>query len=395
MDKAEKIKEVLTRGVENIYPSSAVLEKVLQSNKKLKMYWGIDPTGKLHVGHGVALNKLRQFQELGHEVIILIGDFTAMVGDPTGKSGARKPLTRKEVLRNAKDYKKLIAKVLNLKKTKFDYNSRWLAKMKLADVIELMSHFTASRLLERDMFQQRLKTGHEVFAHELLYPALVGYDCVALNVDLELGGNDQTFNMLTGRTLMKKMKDKEKFVLATKLLVDPSGKKMGKTEGNMVNLDDTPEEMYGKVMSWPDNLIVTGFEIATTVPMDQVQRVVAGLAANDNPKSYKMQLAQAIVTIYHGEKAARHAEQQFAQVFNEGLNPDDITEIKIKAKNIIDVLVETKLAASKSEARRLIAQGAIRVDQHKLEDDTFILDSVDKDGIVIQKGKRHFVKIVK
>lgn len=395
ISKKEKINEVLTRGVENIYPAPSALEKVLNSSKKLKLYTGIDPTGRLHIGHGVVLNKLRQFQELGHQVIILIGDFTAMIGDPTGKLSARKILTKQQVKANATDYKNLIGKILDPKKTKFEYNSKWLEKLSTMELIEMTHYFTAQQTLARDMFKKRLASGQDLFLNEFLYPIMQAYDSVAMDIDLEVGGNDQMFNMMAGRTLMRKMKNKEKFVLTTKLLVDPSGKKMGKTEGNMINLDDKPEEMYGKVMSWPDNMILIGLEIATQNPMSEVQTIAKALVNNNNPKDYKMQLALSVVAMYHGPKAARLAEENFKQVFQEKLNPDDIKKFKVKSTNIIDILLETKLVDSKSQARRLISQGGIKIDAKKISDENFQIKNIDQDGVVIQKGKRHFAKIIK
>ncbi|PIV45357.1 MAG: tyrosine--tRNA ligase, partial [Candidatus Nealsonbacteria bacterium CG02_land_8_20_14_3_00_37_10] len=225
-----KIDEVLTRGVEKIYPSKNALEKVLRSGKKVRLYNGIDPTGKLHLGHLAVLRKLRQFQDLGHEVIVLIGDFTATIGDPTDKLAVRKPLTRQEILKNAKNYKKQIGKVLDLGKSnlRFLYNEQWSNKLKPIDLLGIFSYFTVARLLERDMFQKRIKEGRDVLLHEFVYPVFQAYDSVAMDVDLEVGGNDQTFNMMRGRDLMRKMKNKEKFVMALKLLTDPTGKKMGK-----------------------------------------------------------------------------------------------------------------------------------------------------------------------
>jgi tyrosyl-tRNA synthetase len=249
-DKNQKIKEVLERGVENIYPNKDALEKVLKSGKKLRIYHGIDPTGpSLHLGHVVQLLKLKQFQELGHQIIILIGDFTAMIGDPTDKSATRKQLSKEQVLENAKDYKKQIGRIMDLKKIEFRYNSEWLSKLDFKQLIELSSNFTAQQTLARDMFKKRISAGKDLYLHEFLYPMMQAYDSVVLDVDLETGGSDQMFNMLAGRTLMKKLKGKEKFVLTTKLLEDQSGTKMGKTTGNMVSLNDEPTEMYGKVMS--------------------------------------------------------------------------------------------------------------------------------------------------
>jgi len=390
----EKINEVLSRGVEAVYPSRTALEKVLLSGKKLRIYNGIDPTGKLQIGHGVILNKLRQFQDLGHEIIILIGDFTAMIGDPTDKAATRKQLTRKEVLDNTKNYKELIGRVLDLKKTEFKYNSQWLDKLSFFEVVNLASEFSVQRLLERDMFEKRMKEGKIIHLHEFLYPIMQAYDCVAMDVDLEIGGNDQTFNMLAGRTLMKKIKDKEKFVLAMKLLQDPTGKKMGKTEGNAISLTDQPGDMYGKVMSWTDGMIVPAFEIATNIDWEESKQVAKDLKNGKNPKILKMLLAYTVVKMYHGAEAAIKAEEQFKQVFEQGLNPDEIKKLKIKSKNIIDILIETKLAGSRSEARRLLGQGGIKVDTKTIKDENFKIEKIDKDGVVVQKGKRHFVKLV-
>jgi len=391
----EKINEVLNRGVEAVYPSKQDLEKVLLSDKKIKLYHGIDPTGPtLHLGHMVQLLKLKQFQDLGHQVILLIGDFTAMIGDPTDKSATRQPLTRKQVLANCKGYKKQISKILDLKKTIFKFNSEWLAKMTFEDIINVASEFTVQRMLERDMFEKRMKEGKPIHLHEFLYPLMQGYDSVALNVDLETGGNDQTFNMLAGRNLMKSLKNKEKFVLTTKLLEDPTGKKMGKSEGNMVSLDDSPNEMYGKVMSWPDEFIIRGFEIATVVTNSELEQAKKDLAGGKNPKTLKMLLAYKVVEVYYGKDQAAAAEDNFKKIFEEKLNPDEIPEFKIKAKNIIEVLVETKLASSKSEARRLISQGGIKVEAEIIKDENYNVESAGRDSVVIQKGKRYFAKII-
>jgi tyrosyl-tRNA synthetase len=394
----DKIEEVLTRGVENIYPNREALEKVLLSGKKLRIYNGIDPTGKLHIGHGVVLKKLRQLQDLGHEVIVLIGDFTARIGDPTDKLATRKKLTKKEVETNAKNYKKLIGKILDLKKSnvRFLHNEKWSNKLKPEDMLELASNFTVSRLLERDMFQKRFKEGKEVYLHEFLYPVFQAYDSVTMDVDMEIGGNDQTFNMLAGRTLMKKMKNKEKFVLTTKLLVDPTGKKMGKTEGNMVNLDEKAEEMYGKIMSWPDELIGVGFEICSNVSMEKADNLKTQLKDGSiNPRDLKMKLAFEITKIYHGEKKANEAEEFFVKTVQKKETPDSIInyQLKITTINIIELLVETKLAGSKSEARRLIEQGGIKVGGEVIKNVNKEINII-KEGIIIQRGKRQFIKVL-
>ena len=385
----KKIKEVLTRGVENIYPNRQALEKVLKSGKKLRIYNGIDPTGKLHLGHGVVLEKLRQFQNLGHEIIILIGDFTAMIGDPTDKNSSRKPLTRKQVLENAKNYKNQIGKILDIKKfnIKFLHNEEWTNKLKPKDMLELASNFTVARLLERDMFQKRIKAGKDIHLNEFLYPIFQAYDAVTMDVDMQIGGNDQTFNMLAGRTLMKKLKNKEKFVLTTKLLTDPTGKKMGKTEANMINLDENPKEMYGKIMKWPDYLINMGFEICTRVSMDEVEKMT-------DLRSAKARLAKEIVKTHHGEKKAISTEQEFNRVFREKKLPSRILEIKIKKKtlDILDLLVQTKLASSKSEAKRLILQRGVKIN-NKIQKDWQEIIRLKK-KMIIQKGKRKFIKLI-
>lgn len=442
-DKSQLIHEVLTRGTDTIYPNREAFEQALQSGKKLRLYHGIDPTGELHLGHTVSLLKIRQLQELGHEVIVLYGDFTAMIGDPTDKLAARQPLTRKQVLQNAKNYKKLIGRILDLRKTKFKHNSKWHDKLNFADVLKLTSNFTVQQILDRDMFRKRLGSsaltrtipcpgcgkavisiiagttgefkgecslcgyttsaavegshsvmGQPIYLHEFLYPIMQGYDSVAMDVDLEIGGSDQLFNMMAGRTLMRKLKNKEKFVLTMKLLEDPvSGKKMGKTEGNAVSLTATPEDMFGKIMSWPDELIIIAFELLTSVPMADIEYIKKEMAGGKNPKEFKMMLASKIVELHHGAKAAHKATEQFKQMFEQHIKPSDMPTFKVSSRNIVDVLVETKLATSKSEARRLIEQGGIKVDDTVVGDEAFVLS--DATDVIVQKGKRYFAKIVK
>ncbi len=389
LSSKDKIEELLTRGVENIYPSREALEERLKASKPLTLYLGIDPTAPtLHIGHSFTLLKLRDFQKLGHKVILLIGDFTAMIGDPTDKLAARRKLTRAEVLQNCKGYAKQAGTILDMKKTDVKYNSNWFMKMYFHQVLDIASEITIQRLLERDMFDKRMKEGKPVYAHEVLYPIMQGYDSVAMNVDLEVGGNDQTFNMLVGRDMMKR-RGKEKFVVATKLLTDPTGAKMGKTEGNMVALSDSTEEMYGKVMSWPDTLLTLAFEIGTRVPMDEVKRVL-----RQNPRDAKMRLAREIVALYHGEAAAHKAEEQFVRTFQKHEIPNEISEIRIKdqALNIVDLLVKIKLAGSKSEARRVVEQGGVQVNGKTVNDPSTEI-KLSREGVLIQKGKRHFIRV--
>lgn len=385
----QKINELLTRGVENIYPNKDFLEKLLKSGKKLTLYTGYDPTTPtLHIGHGITLLKLRQFQELGHKIIFLIGDFTGMIGDPTDKSSARQKLTKKQVQDNYKLYKKQASSVLNFSgknAVEVRYNSEWADKLSSRDLLELASHVTVPRLLERDMFQERLKEGKTIHLHEFLYPLFQGYDSVDMNVDGEVGGNDQTFNMLVGRDLLKELKGKEKFVLTMKLLTDAGGKKMGKTEGNMVALSDTPEDMFGKVMSWDDEMIRSGFELCTNVPMDEIQSIMSA----KNPRDAKVRLAFGITKTFLGEKAAKKGQEYFIHTFSKKEQPDDMPSVKPTHYDIVTVLVESKLSSSKGDARRAIEQGGVKVNDAKVSS----YDAAVKKGDVVQKGKRFFVKI--
>lgn len=396
---AEKIKEVLKKGVEKIYPNPEALEKLLKSGKKIRLYCGFDPTSlSLHIGNAIQLRKLAQFQKLGHEVIFLIGDFTGMIGDPSDKTTARKKLNRKEILKNLKNYKKQVSKILDFSgknPAKVLYNSEWSNKLKFGNLIELASNFTVQQMIIRDMFQERIKNNKPIYLHEFLYPLAQAYDSVAMDVDLEIGGNDQTFNMLCGRDLMKALKNKEKFVLTTRLLADPSGRKMGKTEGNMINLDEKPDQMYGKIMSWPDELIVSGFELCTDFSLDDTEKISENLkSGKTNPRNEKAKLAKEIVAIHYDKKIAEKSEKEFNRIFKEGAQPTDILEIKISDKKILvcDLLVKAKLALSKSEAKRLVEQGAIDIDETVLSD--WRKEIVPKKGMIIRAGKRKFVKLI-
>jgi len=394
------IDEVLNKGVEKIYPSPDALRKVLSSGKRLRVYCGYDPTApSLHIGHAITLRKLSQFQKLGHEVIMLIGDFTAMIGDPTDKTATRKRLSRKEVLKNLKDYKKQAAKILNFtgkNPAKIKYNSKWHSKITFDKLIELAANFTVQQMIVRDMFQERIKKDKPIYLHEFLYPLAQAYDSVAMNVDLEVGGNDQTFNMLCGRDLMKSLKNKEKFVLTTKLLVDPTGKKMGKTEGNVVNLNDAPKDMYGKVMSWPDSLILPGFELCTDFSIKEIKEIELELKnKKTNPRDLKAVLAREIVSIHHSKKAAIEAEREFNRIFKEKSLPSKMPYYKSKLTkaSILDLLIEAKLTSSKSEAKRLVEQGAVRINNRVIN--SWRQEIKIQSGMVLQVGKRRFLRIVK
>lgn len=390
----EKIENFLSRGVENIYPSREFLEEKLKEGKKLSMYLGIDPTGPtLHLGHAMALKKLREFQELGHKAILLIGDFTAMIGDPTDKAASRKKLSRKEVLDNAKFYKKQASIFLNFNGWNFaeiKYNSQWLSKMCFEEVLGLASNMTVEQMLKRDMFELRRKADKPIYIHEFLYPLMQGYDSVAMKIDGETGGNDQTFNMLAGRTLMKQMLGKEKFVITTKMLEgDISGKKMGKTEGNEIAFVDSENEMFGKVMSWSDEMIISGFELVTDIPMGEIAKIKAELDSGANPRDAKMKLAGAIVSVFYGEKAAEKAQDAFISTFSSGGVPEDVEEVNIeRGASLYDAV--SGLVESKSDLRRLVESGAVsEMGGEKITD---INLKVEKD-ITLKIGKRRFLKI--
>lgn len=386
--------ELLSRGIANIYPSKEFLASKL-GGSKLSIYLGIDPTGPtLHLGHAIVIKKLRDFQKAGHRVILLMGDFTAMIGDPTDKGAARKQLTHKEVMSNLKNYKKQASALLSFSgknKAEIKFNSKWLGKMNFEKVLSLASNMTVQQMLERDMFEKRMEEGKPIFLHEFIYPLMQGYDSVAMNVDVEIGGNDQTFNMLCGRDLMKVMKNKEKFVITMKLLEDNSGKKMGKTEGNMVALSDTGEEMYGKIMSWTDGLILPGFELCTDVSKEEMEELRRLLGEGVvNPRDLKMRLAKEIITIFQGEKKAKEAEEKFISTFQKSEIPDDVLEIKVKdSDSLIDVLFKNNIVSSKTEFRRLVDDGAVSIleSKEKVSDYNTI-----KEG-TYRIGKKRFCRI--
>lgn len=394
VDEAQ-IEELLSRGIENIFPNKEFVKAKMMRGERVTLYLGIDPTGPtLHMGHVIPLMKLSKFQKLGHQIILLMGDFTAMIGDPTDKTATRKKLTRAEVLKNLEKYKSQASKFISFSgnnKAQFKFNSEWLAKMSFGDVLDLASNFTVQQMLERDMFDVRIKEGKPVYIHEFLYPLMQGYDSVAMGVDGEIGGNDQTFNMLAGRDLVKTLKNKEKFVIATKLLVDPTGRKMGKTENNMVALDQSPEEMFGKVMSWGDELIVPGLEIITSIPLSDIESIKESLATGSNPRDFKIYLAREIVKMYHGEKLAGRAQDSFDNTFAKGGVPDDVVEVSVaKEMKLADIMLVQKVVISKSEWRRLVSEGAVtnmETDEKVTDADTQVVSGVYK------VGKRRFIKI--
>ena len=395
----KRVEEVLTRGVENVYPDKETLKKALMSGKRLKLYCGFDPTAtSLHIGHGIQIKKLEEFRRLGHEVIFLYGGFTAMVGDPTDKAQARKALTAAQVKKNAMGWKVQIKNIIDTKKISFRNNYEWLSKLKFSDILELTAYFTAQQMLARDMFQKRMEESKDLYLNEFMYPLMQAYDSVAMDVDLEIGGNDQMFNMLAGRTLMRKMKNKEKFVLTTKLLADTSGKKMGKTEGNMIALTDTPEDMFGKVMSWTDGMIVPAFEIITDMPMEAINALAKKLQDGGmNPRDAKIELAYEVVKIYLGEVAAEKGRANFKRVFQEKDKPLEIPEIKISGEQeigVLDLFSRAGLTSSNGEARRLIGEKALKIDD-VLVTTVDLKVEIPEVGLLLQRGKKQFAKVIK
>src|SRR3990167_2159005 len=393
MDK--DVEELLSRSVKEIIPSKESLKEVLLSGKKLRIYIGTDATGEsLHLGHATNYMILEKFRKLGHEVIFLIGDFTARIGDPTDKSeSARKPLSREEVVANTKTWLAQVKPLIGVENIKIMYNHDWFSKFTFEDFINLSSNFTVQQMIERDMFQQRIKDGNPLYIPELFYPLMQGYDSVVIDVDMEMCGNDQKFNALAGRTLLKKLKNKEKFVFITTLLENPvTGEKMmSKSMGTGVFLDFDADKIYGSLMAQPDENIKQLFIDCTWLDTREIDKILS----TKNPRDSKMCLAFEITKIYHGEGAATDAEKNFIRIFQKRETPSGISKCRVsKGETVIDVLVNSDFSKSKSEARRMILQGAIKIDGNK-----FPKDDLDKPlgnnlhGAVLQKGKRHFTEL--
>lgn len=400
MDKKKTTKkeneDLLERGISAIYPSKEFLQNKINKGEKLTIYLGIDPTGPtLHLGHAIPIKKLSEFQKSGHKVILLMGDFTAMIGDPSDKKSARIPLTHKQVLNNLKNYKKQASKLISFtgkNPAKIMFNSKWLGKMNFADVLELASKMTVQQMLERDMFKKRTEEGKPIFIHEFLYPLMQAQDSISMNVDGEIGGNDQIFNMLCGRDLMKTVKGKEKFVLAVKLLEDNNGKKMGKSDGNMAALSDTAEQMFGSIMSWNDGLMISSFELCTNITTQEIEKIKIDLNSGViNPRDLKIKLANEIVKIYHGEKKAKEAQDNWEKTFSKKEIPDDAPEVYVKKEDsLVDIFVDNKIVSSKSDFRRLVDEGAIT--NLDLDEKINLHTDYVKEG-VYRIGKKRFIKI--
>ena len=396
MPSVQESLELIRRGSDEILVESELVKK-LERGKPLRIKAGFDPTAPdLHLGHTVLINKLRQFQDLGHEVIFLVGDFTAMIGDPTGKSATRPPLNREEVMENAKTYEHQAFKILDAEKTSVFFNSSWLGEMNAADMIQLAAKHTVARMLERDDFSKRYKSGQSISVHEFLYPLVQGYDSVAMKADVELGGTDQKFNLLVGRELQRHYGQESQVALTMPILEGLDGvQKMSKSLNNYVGITDAPDEMFGKVMSISDELMWRYFELLSFRPMSEINEFRRQVEEGANPRDIKFKLGQELVARFHDKASAENAQQAFIDRFRKGAMPEDIPEVTLKAEEgelpIANLLKEAGLVNSTSDAMRMIKQGAVRIDGERIEDKGLRLKSGSQS--VYQVGKRRFARV--
>ncbi|OOH89113.1 tyrosine--tRNA ligase [Pasteurellaceae bacterium 15-036681] len=382
----------LKRGVEDVYSEADLIEK-LKENRPLRIKLGADPTAPdIHLGHTVVLNKLRQFQNFGHEVIFLIGDFTATVGDPSGKNATRPPLSREDVLRNAETYKEQIYKILDPQKTRIVFNSEWLGELGTVGMIRLASNYTVARMLERDDFKKRFANNQPIAIHEFIYPLLQGHDSVALEADVELGGTDQTFNLLIGRELQKSAGQKPQVAMTLPLLVGLDGeKKMSKSLGNYIGVTEAPSEMFGKIMSISDELMWDWYNLLSFRPLTEIAQLKADVEAGKNPRDVKILLAKEIIARFHTEADADAAKQEFINRFQKGAIPDEMPEFTFEGDiGLAALLKEAGLVPSTSEAIRSAQQGGVKIDGEKVDD---VRQNAQKGTFVYQVGKRKFARV--
>ena len=393
--------DLIKRGVVEIIPEDELVKKIeksIKTSKPLNIKLGCDPSRPdLHIGHSVVIRKLAQFQELGHQAILIIGDFTGMIGDPSGRNATRPALTLEATRINGNSYFEQASKILHKEKTKIVYNSEWLGKMSFEDVIKLASKYTVARMIERDDFTKRFKAGEPISVHEFLYPLAQAMDSVAIESDVELGGTDQKFNLLVGRDIQREYGIEPQVILTMPLLVGTDGvEKMSKSYDNYIGISDEPSQIFGRTLSIPDNLIYQYFELATNVSNQKLSEIKSQLAdGNANPRDIKRELARTLVTMYHNKEAAEIAQQEFDNIFiNKGL-PDDIEEFNIgqvKEINILDLIILVNFAPSKGEARRLVLQGGVSIDGNKIND---VQSSVSVTaGMILKVGKRKFIKLI-
>jgi len=386
----------LARGTDEILPEDGLAEK-LKKKRPLIIKAGFDPTAPdLHVGHTVLINKMRQFQEFGHEVVFLIGDFTGMIGDPSGKNATRPPLSREEIEANAATYEEQIYKILDPEKTRIDFNSRWMSPMSAADLVKLASHHTVARMLERDDFNQRYRSGQSISIHEFLYPIVQGYDSVALKADVELGGTDQKFNLLVGRQLQQDYGQEPQVVITTPLLEGLDGvQKMSKSLDNYIGITDEPNDMFGKVMKISDELMWRYFEVLSFRKLDDIESLKSRVLAGENPRDAKFELAMELVERFHDRTAADSAKAEFVSRFQKGAMPEEIEEVSVPSQNgslgIAHLLKEARLVSSTSEAFRMIKQGAVKIDGERIEDTALQIDAGSTN--VYQVGKHRFSRV--
>lgn len=388
----DKIEELLTRGVANIIPNKQELEKTLRSGKKLNIYLGIDPTSiKIHLGHTVPLRKIQAFAELGHNVTFLIGDFTSLIGDTSDKDTERPNLTTEEIEKNFRDYKKQAEKIVDFSKVYVRHNSEWLKKLSFEDIVKLTKHFSVGDFVGRELIRKRLGENKKVGLHEFLYPVMQGYDSYFMDTDIQVGGTDQTFNMQAGRTLQKDLRKKQSFVITNVILEGTDGRKMSKSWGNAIWLDDSPDDMYRKIMAINDELIIQYFTLATNVSLEKIEEIKNSLKNDGQPMSIKKQLASQIVFELHDKEKALAAQKNFEKLVQQKEAPRDIPIIHLtdKSQSIIEFLIKSNLAPSKSEAKRLITQNAISLNEEKITDPEFKI----KEG-VLRVGKHKFAKII-
>ena len=395
--------KIISKGADEIIDIEDLKGKLKKSQKEgrpLRVKLGLDPTAPdIHLGHAVVLRKIKQLQDLGHKAIIIIGDFTGMIGDPSGRSKTRPALTKEEVLENARTYQEQIFKVIDRDKTEVRFNSEWLGALNFSDVIVLASRHTVARMLEREDFKKRFEEHESIGIHEFFYPLMQGYDSVAIEADIELGGTDQRFNLLMGRTIQRDYGQESQVALMMPLLEGTDGvEKMSKSLGNYIGIYEEPNEMYGKVMSIPDELMIKYYELATDIHPDEISKIKAGLEDGSyHPRDAKMRLAREITSLYHSEEAAQKAEEQFKAVFQRGGMPDEIPTFEVpqdiisqEGVDMARLIVEAGLAPSTSQARRLISQGAIRVNGEKTDE---LKNPTLKDQDVVQVGKRNFIRV--
>lgn len=391
----KKIQEILTRGTEEIFVRED-LEKKLKSGEKLRIKFGIDPTGpKIHIGRAVPLRKLRAFQNLGHQIVLIIGDFTARVGDASDKDGKRPILTAEQIEANLSDYKQQIGKIIDLSTVEFRYNSEWLGKLDFNDVAALADHFSVQQMLRRRNFSERIERGDEISLREFLYPLMQGYDSVAVGADVEIGGFDQLFNLQAGRILQKAHGMPEQNIMTLQMVEGTDGRKMSTSWGNIITIVDEANDMYGKIMSVRDDLVGKYFLLCTDVSQDEILDMEIGMQNGENPMQYKKRLAREIVAIYHGEADALSAQDNWEKTFSEGGLPDNIPEIAAKSGDLLmDILTLAGFASSKAEFRRLVDEGAVKImresGEEKIEDQKFVVFET----VIVKIGKRKFAKVL-